>query len=33
MSDFTCWLVVALEFVIGFFFVKWFVRHNNIDVE
>jgi hypothetical protein len=33
MESFYCWLVVALEFVIGFFFVKWLVRHNNIDVE
>lgn len=27
------WLVVAAEFVVGFFFVKWFVHHNNIDVD
>lgn len=26
------WLVVAAEFIVGFFFVKWFVRRNNIEV-
>ena len=29
MSEFTCWAVVALEFIAAFFFFKWLVRRNN----